>query len=405
MTTEERPHHPFSPSTLQYREACPCFTPRVTKQLHARTVAGTRGHNVVDTGEDDPLLSDEDAIAAAECVDFVDQRRQIMEAEAEEARKAAKQAGHNDVFQVTELKEIHLAVDDLIFPDGMEHTTAGYTDHALINWSKTYAELFDWKFGMWIVETAKNNVQGIAYVIGLFRRFPELERVRFFFKQPHLDHVSDYTFARADVPALYLRIQVIVNQAREGRTRAEKDDWSMAAPYVPVCNFCGDLGRCKKVCALACRVSAKFMPLEFPSDTDPAFVQDPKNMSALLRMAQVLKIWCDSSKRWITDRIMRGDADMLEGYKLETRQGRREIADQQKFRDVALRYMTPEQYQTCLNASFGPLEDVITESAPRGQKTARVKEFDEALEAAGAVARKPSYSFLMPITNKKQENS
>jgi hypothetical protein len=407
LAAEERPHHPFSPSTLQYREACSAWTPRVAKVLHSRTIAGTRSHNVVDSGEDDPLLSDEDATAAAECLDFVDQRRRLMEAEAAEVQAAAGavadlagQPEDRGAFQVTELKEVHLAVDDLVFPDGTKHTTAGYVDRALINYNKTYAELFDWKFGMWIVEEASNNTQGIAYVLGLFKMYPTLSSVRFFFKQPHLDHVSDHTFFRADVDKLYLRIQVIVNRAREGRARAEKDDWSMAQPHVPVCNFCGDLGKCKKVCGFACKVSHKFHALEFPENVDPAFVQKPEEMAKLLRMSQVLKVWCDSAKQWITNRIMRGEADMLAGYKLETRQGRREIVDPVVFKQVALRYMTEAQYSECLNASFGPLEDIITESAPRGQKTARVKEFDEALEQSGAVARKPSYSFLMPESKK-----
>lgn len=395
-STEERPHHPFSPSTLQYREACPCWTQRVTKVLHRRTIAGTRSHNVIDSGEDDPLISDEDAVAVAECLDFVDKRRALMEEEAAAARQAAPDAN----FQVTELKETHLSVDDLVFLDGTLSTTAGYVDRVLINYNLTYAELFDWKFGMWIVETAENNVQGIAYVLGLFRKYPTLQSIRLFFKQPHLDHVSDHTFFRADFDKLYLRIQVIVHRAREGRAKAAKDDFSTAKPYVPVCNFCGDLGRCTAVCGFACNVSKKFHPVEFPESIDPAFVQHPDQMAALLRMSQVLKVWCDSVKQWITNRIMRGDAEMLAGYRLETRQGRREIVDPVVFKQVALRFMTESQYSDCLNASFGPLEDIITEMAPRGHKTARVQEFDDALEQSGAVARKPGYSFLMP-ENKK----
>jgi hypothetical protein len=61
----ERKHHPFSPSSLQNREACPCYAGRDSQ--HVRSIAGTMAHSVVETRRDNNELSDEDAISAAEC--------------------------------------------------------------------------------------------------------------------------------------------------------------------------------------------------------------------------------------------------------------------------------------------------------------------------------------------------
>lgn len=355
------------------------------------------------------MLSDEDAIAAAECIDFVDQRRAVLQEAADKAAEtgaeiseAAGQPMDRSVFLIEELKETYLEVDDLEFPATAAYpahraTTAGYVDHVLLNHDKTYAEMLDWKFGMWLVEAAENNVQGISYALGLFRRYPTLQKIKFFFKQPHLDHVSDAIFTREQVPALYLRIQTIAARARAAAARG---DFSTAKPHVPVCNFCGNIATCPLMLTFALRVSKKFDPLNFPDEITPTMVMSAEQTGLCMRLSQVMKVWSEAFRRQVTDRIMRGDADMLENYKLETRQGRREVVDMALFKQVSLRFMTEEQYQTCLSASFGPLEDIITETAPRGQKTVRVKEFADALAESGAVQRKPGYSFLMPINKK-----
>src|SRR6267142_3971383 len=240
--SESRTHHPYSPSKLQYLEACPCYENRESN--HERTLAGTIAHGVAESGKDDNRLGDDDAAAAAECLDFVEQRRRLMQEDAL-------------AVPIIELKETYLPIDDLQFADA-QSTTAGYIDHGFISHDGTYAEIFDWKFGFWPVEQADNNLQGLAYCLGTFHRFPKLEKVRFFFKQPHLQTISDVLVSRADVPALYLRIQVVVARARAARTAGNFDT---ARPMVPVCNFCAHIAKCPKVTEFACRVGAKFHPL------------------------------------------------------------------------------------------------------------------------------------------------
>src|SRR6266850_879366 len=134
MSDEIRLHHPRSPSTLQSREACPCYESR-NDVVHERAIAGTMAHNVVETGSDDERLSDDDAAAAAECLDFYSRRLQLM---SEARARAVDEKWHStldmrpeqaerSIDQLIELKETYLPVDDCKYADA-DSTTAGYID-------------------------------------------------------------------------------------------------------------------------------------------------------------------------------------------------------------------------------------------------------------------------------------
>jgi hypothetical protein len=220
-----------------------------------------------------------------------------------------------------------------------------------------------------------------------------LKKVRFYFKQPLLGVVSDHTFFAEDIPALYLRIQTVVARAREARA---KGDFSTAIPAVPVCNFCANLGKCPKVCALAIRVGQKFSPVDVPPDITPSLIQEPEHTALGLRLCAVLKVWTDAFKRQVTDRVLRGECPLPPGNKIQT-MSKREIVDQDKLHQAALRYLTEQEWQTTLDTSFGALEDLISEKAPRGQKEASVKEFRQALVDAGAVRMGDEFSFLRAV--------
>lgn len=404
--SEQRVHHPYSPSTLQNLEACPCYKGRESK--HERTAAGTLAHKVTETLEDDQKLGDEDAEAAAACIDFYERRKQLME----EARvRGYFQAGKEKTYspiadsskldfpKLIELRETYLPVDSIEFPDGVLATTAGYVDRALISHDLIRAELFDWKFGMWAVEDAKNNLQGIAYSLGLFKAYPTVQEVTFHFFQPHIELISSAMFKRDQIPALYLRVQVVVARAREAR---KLGDFSTASPAIPVCNFCAHIGTCPKVTDFACKVGAKFYPLEIPENITPTMVHSPQNTSLGLRLAQVVKIWADAFKTQVTDRVFRGKAEMPAGFGIQSRADR-EIIDREKFKSVALQYVTEKEYEDCLDIAFGPIESKIGEKSPRGSKAAQIQDFKKRLEETGAVKKGEPYHFLKASSSTKDK--
>jgi hypothetical protein len=433
---ETREHHPYSPSTLQNLEACPCYLSKQAETPHERTTAGTRAHGVAETGVDDNRLDDDDAAAAAECLDFVDQRRQLMEeARAREVQKIAltlinpyATPDHSEektaqaekyVLAILELKETYLPIDDLEFKekiyttvkgtDGKDYpftkevivkgTTAGYIDHGFVSHDRKYAELFDWKFGFWPVEQADNNLQGLAYCLGIMRAHPQLERVMFFFKQPHLQTLSQVLVTRDQVPALYLRIQVVVAKARTAR---QEKNFATANPMVPVCNFCANIATCPAVTALACRVGNKFHPLAIPENITPSMLHNTRDTTLGLALAQVVAVWAKSYKTQITDRILRGEADIPPGQTLQQRADR-EIVDRDKYKEIALKHITEKQYADACSVTFGKVEEIIKDKAPRGLKTATLEVFNKELADSGAVIRGQPYTFLRAIPEKSDK--
>lgn len=404
--SEERLHHPYSPSSLQNLEACPCFQNRDSN--NAAAVAGTLAHSVTETGEDDQRLSDDEALRAADCLDFYERQKQLLE---DERTRAAL---HSSIVlaSVIDLCEAYLPVDNCVFHEPMlnpasgeiematiEATTAGYVDRALINWNRKRAVLLDWKFGAWAVEEAQTNLQAIAYTLGIFKKYPTLEEVKFFFKLPQLDLVTEATFTRAQIPNLYLRVQTVVERARVAREKVRGDNFLFATPRVPACNFCANLGRCPKVAEFACKVGAKFHPLEIPSDITPTGLKSPEDTTLGLRLSQVMAVWAKAFRAQVTERVIGKGDEPPPGFKIMTRADR-EIVDTKKFRDVTLKYVTSDELMALATYTFGGVEDKIKEAAPRGTKKQTVEEYQQALFDSGAVKKGEAYSFLKGVSEK-----
>lgn len=404
--TTERAHHPYSPSTLQNLEACSIFQSRDSQ--NARSIAGTLAHGVVETGDDHNSLSDEDAHAAAECIEFREERKAFLQAEADKALRAAcekvKDQGTIDAapYKVQELQEIYLPIDDCKFEDCVS-TTAGYVDCALLVRAFCYAELLDWKFGMWPVEDADKNLQGIAYALGLFRKYPWLKAVRFFFKQPHLESITEALFTRAMIPGLYLRVQTVVARARKARELRAKGDWSMASPHVPVCNFCRHIADCPIHLSNALQIAKKFHPLEFPEHIDSHDVLDEHQSGLAMLLSQVVKIWADGFRQRTTDRVLRGECAIPEGFTISQGAGRRSIGNIEQFRKVATRYVTPEELAAAADYSITPIEETITTKAVRGTKTKILEQFQQELIDSGAVTPGEKFTFLRVKAEKKEK--
>jgi hypothetical protein len=404
-----RSHHPYSPSTLQSLEACPCYQSRDNK--HARTIIGTISHNVAETGVDDARLDDDDAAAVAECLDFYEKRRQGA---LEFRNRTARLHIEDDIPEIIELKETNLPIDNCEWEETITDfktgekttrkvtaTTAGFIDAAIISHCRTYAEIFDWKFGMWSVEKADNNLQGIAYALGMLKMYPTLKSVLFWFKQPNTNGLSHCLIKREDIAKFYLRIQVIVERAKRARASGNFD---MANPMVPNCNFCANIGACTKVTGFICKVGSKFHPLAIPADITPSMVHSPHDTKLGMMLAQVAAVWAKAYRSQVTDRTIGGRQPMPEGYFI-TQKSDREIIDAGKYKTLALAHLTPEEYETTLTPAFGAVEELISAKAPRGQKKHTLDAFKQKLEEEGAVKRGEPYSFLKAISSEKEKDT
>lgn len=393
-TPEERPHHPFSPSSLNSRAACPKYENRNSTSNAA--IAGTIQHEAAEKREDDVRLTDRQAGAVADCIAFVDEI-------------AAKYPGGKII------QEVYLPIDDdvivvdkvvvekfdIVGEDGQvspgfrghqkrhvfDGTTAGYLDFAVVSADETEAEIVDFKYGKNAVEHAEDNLQGISYMLGLKRLIPTLKRCRVIFLMPHIDEMSEHLFDLSPEPyqELYLRVKTVV--ARSVQAHRVADDFSTARPNVGTCLFCNLVGRCPKVAELMIKLGQKYRPLLIPENVTPSTISDPRDVDAGIRLADVAKSWAESFRRQATEKTIENLDFVPEGYILVTSQ-KREILDSRIVGAVAKEMLPPERHpevDKLYSIALGPLEDMISEVAPRGSKEKSVTEFGVRLLDAKAV--------------------
>lgn len=370
--SQERKHHDFSPSQLQALEVCPPY-----ESQHSTSEAatdGTKQHTVAETGIDDGTLSDEQVAAVAEAMAFVARQKQILEEE------AARTGG-----SVLVLSETYLPVDD-------EITTAGYADEILISADRKRAVLVDHKFGKWGVTEASNNRQSDAYALGLFHAYPTVQSVQVFFFQPAIKAENTTTWTRKDIPELLLRIKTIVARAKAARTAG---DFSLARPTTPVCLFCKNLARCPAVAEKVISIARKFSPLAVPADLTPTRVHAPEEAATGMRLAGLVEAWAKAFKSLVTDRVLRG-GPLPDGYELTSRTTR-EVVDTVRFKEVALMFLTEAEFATTVDVAMTKVEKLISDKAPRGQKSQTIEAFKTATEDAGAIQKRQPFAFLKQV--------
>src|SRR6185503_4833944 len=211
------------------------------------------------------------------------------------------------------------------------------------------------------------------------------------FKQPALDLVSEYLFKREQIPALYLRVCVVVARAREAR---RKGDFSTANPTIPGCLFCKHIGVCPRVADFACKIGSKFAPLKIPASVTPTLLQDPVNTGLGMQLAQVMKVWSDAFRQATADRVLNNGAELPKGYKLVTRDGSRKVIDMAGFKKQALQILTEEEFVATLDVSLGAVEKAISDKTPRGLKKAAIQDFKSCLEENNLVERGNGCAYL-----------
>src|SRR6266542_937379 len=317
VVSEDRKHYPYSPSTLMCREACPKYQP--TQSENEASIVGTMQHTAVESGLDDDRIPDYRALAVAQCKELAEQR------------VAAYPGG-------TVLREAYLPVDDETVA-GALGTTAGYADLCIVSADETRAEVIDWKFGKNAVSEASTNLQGIAYMLGLKKRYPKLRTCLVRFLQPHIDCDSSYPFQISDPRPFLLRVRTVVLRAIEAAN--DPKDFSTARATVGTCLFCALVGRCPKVTELAIQVARKYAPLVVPDDINTTTLDDPAKVSAGMKLAQVVSIWAESYRKNASAKAINHDDFIPEGYLLvESR--RTKIKDARKVGDIAKTFLPPD---------------------------------------------------------------
>jgi hypothetical protein len=402
-----RGHHPYSPSTLQAREASPCYRPNSGGSNKA-SERGTAQHEAVESGSADGL-SDEEAAAVAMAMDCL--------------ADAVRQLGGSDALVE---REEYLPIDEERHrTEGgiWRGTTGGYADAVVISLAQKKAHVLDWKFGKHAVEPAQNNTQGIAYALGVRKRVRdlhgiELDEVKVSFISPHIEDRSDHTFSSVELDSAYNRILTIVVRAALATAVFDVEGFAglkargLLKPTTSACVFCARVAECPAVAETLLNVSKKYAPLEFPAEVNirALDLRDPKQAQQILALSGVAGRWAKETRSRITEYALLDDTFRPEGYQLIVSYSRK-VPDAKKLFDTAAKLIessglvphgktAEEVLWSFADVPLTPIEEFVSAAAPRGGKTAAVEEFSTALEQAGAVEKStvPTVSLRMKST-------
>lgn len=380
--SEVRQHHCYSPSKLASLEACPKFSGLRTTNLAALT--GTLQHAVAETGVDNPELDDEKISAVATCLQFVDERKSLYP------------GGQT-------LQEIYVPIDneEIIAPDGQKFigTTAGFLDIAILSADEKTAELIDMKYGKVAVE-AKGNPQMEAYILGLVKKFPTIEKVFVWLLMPHRDEVIGCEYYRDQFDGMRLRIRTIVGRAVEANK--SPDDFSRATPTASGCLFCANVGRCPAVASIALSVGKKFAPLEIPSSVSTSIFNDPTQAALGLRIASILKTWAEAYRTQVTAKTVEDPNFTPTGYRL-TQMSKRSVVSAKKLAELAKDFLPEcerDKVDELFDIPIGGLEKLISVNALRGSKEKTVEHFGTKALEEGFLKEGTPFAVLRQDTTK-----
>jgi hypothetical protein len=369
VNTTDRKHHEDSPSSLQPKEVCPGF--QGTNEPNAASIRGTYLHDCVEKyiskGILDPNLDDEQVNVVLSCAQFVKDNMIEM--------------GPDTILVMEE----YLPIDE-------QETTAGYLDIGLVNLVTRKGRIIDWKMGENPVEPARNNVQGMSYLLGIVRMFNDLlDSIIVQFVMPFQGEgiVDTHEFHREEYPRLHLRIATIVARVKHVRELFNTGNiinvWrEWLKPTDKGCLFCARKHNCPALHELVLSAGKKYDPLIVPDVINPMLIKDSKQAGAAIKFFSIMESLAKAYRAKATEKAMNDEVWLPEGYMVTTMSSRK-IVDKKKFAQIIRALLTEEEYTQCIDFTLGPVEDAIKAKAPRGKKSAAVEELDILLKTEGAV--------------------
>jgi len=259
-------HAEFPPSSLSMFEKCARYIPEAGEdKIWAKE--GTAMHEAMETGNLDGL-DGEQRVCVEKCWEVF-----------EEETKGAKHVH----------KELTLEIAD--------KTTFGTADLVALWGDRAF--IGDAKFGRTMVTSAKDNLQGWAYAIGLFEKHPELQDITVMFVQPRLDMVTSHTFNRLrDFQRIKERIDGIISTATAARKSKKKDYYK---PNEISCLYCGQRAVCPAVSKIVKPIALandNTLAKSIPKLVDPKKLTTPVLRAKGEVTRRVLEKWCDAVKKW-----------------------------------------------------------------------------------------------------------
>ena len=254
-----------------------------------------------------------------------------------------------------DLREIRVSIDL-----GHGRSTFGTCDRFVV-YSDNTADAIDYKTGYGAIDDAEINVQGQAYVLGLFQKFPDVKEITMWFLVPARDEASMHTYTRDDMPGIRLRISTIIERAECG---------GHYNPQVGVCDYCGNQAKCPALAAKVLTIAQRYQTdgLPVPESVHGSEQNDPVKVAALMTLVPIVESWANGVRKRATE--MAVDQGMeLPGFKIIEMSKPRSITSALGAFEAVKDEVELVDFMTCVDkVSYPKLEELFASKAKRGSK-------------------------------------
>jgi len=359
----DRGHAEFSPSSLKYCAGCAGYKGR--EGTNPAAEMGTRIHEAIEILDPSNLQSEQEISIYEEII--ADQTEYLKNYEDRELTET-----HSEIVLDIELKGT---------------STFGTCDHLSI-FGKKEGVLIDYKTGISVIDTPKDNYQARAYTIGCFQKFPELEEITFVFFIPQRNEILSDTFKRDELEDLIDDLSSVILEAERVRPKWEKGTPSLEELTPTVnCRFCKYEGICPALGGLVVEVAKKINP-QLP-DVDLDSTTDPEVVEQLWAIQKIVTNWADGFKKRAIKLAQEGVE--FPNLRLKKMAGRRNITDQKKFIELAKDFgMDSEQVLEHVSIPLAKIAKSIGDTAERGQKKMKAESFIQTCQENSIIEESPS---------------
>lgn len=354
----EREHAEVGSSSAKGYLGCAGYTRETRpKPPHPNTVQGSRCHDCLETGDYSQLEDDIELTMVQFCTEYYEQFAPYT--------------------KVVQEEKVRVMFDEWF----------GYYDRLAFTDERT-AHMFDWKFGYLPVEDAQVNPQGWFLAIGVFDRYPDLQDLWVHFVQPRIGRITRHKFNRAQdlerLKLLFLEAKGRHEDFEDAGRECIEEAEAMLIPTYENCKYCGFKARCPALITKAVRTYAalperKKTKLVVPTKADAKVVENPAALSRMRDLADVLEEWAADTK-WHTQQARTEKGIDIPGYTLVSRRGTTKIISPVHVMQAALEAgVTHEEIIACTDMRFAQIKQAVGRKAPKGKRSAAIRDFEERL--------------------------
>lgn len=369
-TVATRKHHKYGPSKLGYTEECAGY--RGSDGTSEAAEQGTMLHGLmeemirrVQKGPESQTLP--------QIREWVVKQHELTDEEVHYLRLCCIEI---DKMLTRKPTAIHNEISIEVVDEG-KTLTAGFLDVFMEFGS--VGILTDFKFGWNPVKPASVNLQGMAYALGCFIKFPNIQKIGIYFLMPKLNWVSSHVVHRKDMLAIFERIKTVVSLAEY--VIANPGDAQHYLKAGKHCQYCARIGNCPAQANMMAAAATKYAGLPVPPTFQSLEITSPDEIARLRYYVDVVEPAIEEIKRRafeIADAnggkisYTRPDGQVVT-YEVNERNVKRTLGNAMDVCEAVKEFMSPEEVLGAAKLTLGDFLDIskaalVNQRKAEGQK-------------------------------------